>query len=110
MGDDFAFGYEQIGGFQRVLEVHGGQIVKKLWSPLNTADYAPYVAQVPECDVVCERNRIAPEFPGVPEDTKHRSSPIRTSGKMASWTYSDGRLGSQPANANDGWISACRRL
>ncbi len=54
MGDDFAFGYEQVGGFQRVLEEQGGQVVKKLWSPLNTADYAPYVAQIPECDVVCE--------------------------------------------------------
>lgn len=54
MGDDFAFGYEQVGGFQRVLEEHGGEVIKKLWSPLNTADYAPYVAQVPECDVVCE--------------------------------------------------------
>ncbi len=54
LGDDFAFGYEQVGGFQRVLEDHGGQVVKKLWAPLNTADYAPYVAQIPECDVVCE--------------------------------------------------------
>ena len=54
IGDDFAFGYEQVGGFQRVLEEQGGQVVKKLWSPLNTADYAPYVAQIPECDVVCE--------------------------------------------------------
>lgn len=54
MGDDFAFGYEQVGGFQRVLEEQGGQVVKKLWSPLNTADYAPYVAQLPDCDVVCE--------------------------------------------------------
>jgi len=53
MADDFAFGYEQIGGFQRVLEEQGGRVVKKLWSPLNTADYAPYVAQIPECDVVC---------------------------------------------------------
>ena len=54
LGDDFAFGYEQVGGFQRVLEDHGGQVVKKLWAPLNTADYAPYVAQIPDCDVVCE--------------------------------------------------------
>jgi len=53
-GDDFAFGYEQVGGFQRVLEEQGGQVVQKLWSPLNTADYAPYVAQIKECDVVCE--------------------------------------------------------
>lgn len=53
IADDFAFGYEQIGGFQRVLEDEGGRVVKKLWSPLNTADYAPYIAQVPACDVVC---------------------------------------------------------
>jgi branched-chain amino acid transport system substrate-binding protein len=54
IGDDFAFGYEQVGGFQRVLEDGGGHVVKKIWSPLNTADYAPYVAQIPECDVICE--------------------------------------------------------
>jgi branched-chain amino acid transport system substrate-binding protein len=53
IADDFAFGYEQIGGFQRTLEDEGGRVVKKLWSPLNTADYAPYVAQIPDCDVVC---------------------------------------------------------
>jgi branched-chain amino acid transport system substrate-binding protein len=54
MGDDFAFGYEQIGGFQRVLEDGGGRVVKKLWSPLSTADYASYIAQISDCDVVCE--------------------------------------------------------
>jgi branched-chain amino acid transport system substrate-binding protein len=54
IGDDFAFGYEQVGGFQRVMEEGGGRIVKKLWSPLNTADYAPYIAQLPQSDVVCE--------------------------------------------------------
>jgi branched-chain amino acid transport system substrate-binding protein len=53
IADDFAFGYEQIGGFQRVLEEEGGRVVRKLWSPLNTADYAPYIAQLPECDAVC---------------------------------------------------------
>lgn len=53
IADDFAFGYEQIGGFQRVLEDDGGRVVKKLWSPLQTADYAPYIAQVPNCDAIC---------------------------------------------------------
>jgi branched-chain amino acid transport system substrate-binding protein len=53
-GDDFAFGYEQVGGFQRVLEDEGGRVVQKLWSPLNTADYGPYVAQIHDCDVICE--------------------------------------------------------
>ncbi len=54
IGDDFAFGYEQVGGFQRVLEDGGGQVIKKLWSPLNTADYGAYIAQISDCDVVCE--------------------------------------------------------
>ena len=52
IADDFAFGYEQVGGFQRTFEEDGGTVVKKLWSPLNTADYAPYVAQIPNCDVL----------------------------------------------------------
>jgi branched-chain amino acid transport system substrate-binding protein len=54
MGDDFAFGYEQVGGFQRVLEDGGGRVIRKLWSPLSTADYASYIAQISDCDVVCE--------------------------------------------------------
>jgi branched-chain amino acid transport system substrate-binding protein len=54
MADDFAFGYEQVGGFQRVLEDSGGLVLKKLWAPLNTADYTPYIAQIGDCDVVCE--------------------------------------------------------
>src|SRR4029079_11197027 len=43
IADDFAFGYEQMGGFKRVMEEQGGKVVKKLWSPLNTPDYAPYI-------------------------------------------------------------------
>lgn len=45
-GDDFAFGYEQVGGFQTVFEDEGGRVVKKLWSPFNTPDYLPYLAQI----------------------------------------------------------------
>jgi branched-chain amino acid transport system substrate-binding protein len=53
-GDDFAFGYEQVGGFQSVFEDNGGKLVKKLWSPFNTPDYVPYLAQIDpkEADVV----------------------------------------------------------
>jgi branched-chain amino acid transport system substrate-binding protein len=53
-GDDFAFGYEQVGGFQSVFEDSGGKLVKKLWSPFNTPDYVPYLAQIDpkEADVV----------------------------------------------------------
>src|SRR5260370_2949299 len=43
IGYDFAFGWEVAAGFQRTFEEAGGQVVQKLWSPLNTADYAPYI-------------------------------------------------------------------
>ena len=46
LGDDFAFGYEQVGGFQKVYEEDGGRLTKKLWSPFNTPDYTPYLAQI----------------------------------------------------------------
>ena len=52
--EDFAFGYEQIGGFQAAFQKDGGCIVNKLWPPLVTPDYTPYVAQISDCDGVCQ--------------------------------------------------------
>jgi branched-chain amino acid transport system substrate-binding protein len=52
ISEDFAFGYEQAGGFQRVFEDEGGRIVKKLWPPLNTADYTPFISQFADIDGV----------------------------------------------------------
>lgn len=46
VGYDFAFGWEVAAGFHRSFEEAGGQIVQKLWSPLGTADYGPYLAQI----------------------------------------------------------------
>ena len=51
---DNPFGHEEIGGFQRVFEDNGGKVVQKLWVPLNTLDFAPYLAQIqPDVDAVC---------------------------------------------------------
>ena len=50
--EDFAFGYEQMAGFQRVFEDHGGKVVKKLWPPLVTPDYTPFIAQIQNVDCV----------------------------------------------------------
>jgi branched-chain amino acid transport system substrate-binding protein len=47
ISEDFAFGHEQMGGFQRVFEEGGGKVVKKLWPPLVTPDYTPFIAQIP---------------------------------------------------------------
>jgi len=54
VSDDFAFGYEQMGGFQRVFEDSGGRVKRKLWPPLVTPDYTPYLAQVGGVDAVVE--------------------------------------------------------
>jgi branched-chain amino acid transport system substrate-binding protein len=54
LADDLAFGYEEIGGFQAAFEKDGGCLVGKLWPPLVTPDYTPYVAQIANCDGVCQ--------------------------------------------------------
>jgi branched-chain amino acid transport system substrate-binding protein len=46
IGMDYAFGWETVGGFQHSFEEAGGQIVQKIWTPLNTNDFAPFLAQI----------------------------------------------------------------
>ena len=52
--EDFAFGYEQMGGFQRVFEDGGGRVLKKLWPPIGTPDYTPYLVQLAGVDVIVQ--------------------------------------------------------
>jgi branched-chain amino acid transport system substrate-binding protein len=54
ISEDFAFGYEQMGGFQRVFEDEGGHVVNKLWPPIVTPDYTPYLAQLTGVDAVVQ--------------------------------------------------------
>ena len=54
LADDFAYGHEQMGGFQRVFEDAGGRIAKKLWPPLVTPDYTPYIAQISGADAIVQ--------------------------------------------------------
>src|SRR5712691_3411694 len=46
IGLDYAFGWETVGAFQKSFEDNGGQVIQKLWVPLNIQDYGPYVAQI----------------------------------------------------------------
>jgi branched-chain amino acid transport system substrate-binding protein len=43
---DYAFGYEQVGGFQKTFEDCGGKIVQKIWPPLGTKDFGPYIPTI----------------------------------------------------------------
>ncbi len=46
IGLDYAFGWETVGGFHKSFEDNGGQVIQKIWVPLNVQDYAPYLGQV----------------------------------------------------------------
>jgi branched-chain amino acid transport system substrate-binding protein len=52
IANDFAYGYEQMGGFQRVFEDAGGRVKAKLWPPLTTPDYTPFLAKMSDADAV----------------------------------------------------------
>ncbi len=54
VSEDFAFGHEQMGGYQAAFAKDGGCVVNKLWPPLVTPDYTPYIAQIGDCDCVCQ--------------------------------------------------------
>jgi branched-chain amino acid transport system substrate-binding protein len=43
---DYAFGYESVGGFQKVFEDCGGKIVQKIWPPLGNIDFGPYIPTI----------------------------------------------------------------
>lgn len=46
IGADYAFGYEVIGGFHKAFEDCGGKIIQKLWAPIGTKDFGPYLPQI----------------------------------------------------------------
>jgi branched-chain amino acid transport system substrate-binding protein len=90
ISEDFAFGYEQMAGFQRVFEDDGGKVVKKLWPPLVTPDYTPYIAQV--ADVDCVFNGFAGSNP---VKFMRSYSDLGLQGKiplLAGWTAMDDAL------------------
>jgi branched-chain amino acid transport system substrate-binding protein len=43
---DYAFGYEQVGGFQKTFEDCGGKIIQKIWPPLGNKDFGPYISTI----------------------------------------------------------------
>lgn len=46
LGQDYAFGHEQVGGFVQVFTEQGGSVAGQLWHPLNTPDLSSYLGQI----------------------------------------------------------------
>jgi branched-chain amino acid transport system substrate-binding protein len=50
---DYTWGWETCGGFHYAFEQAGGKVVQKIWVPIGTTDYAPFVTQLKrDVDVV----------------------------------------------------------
>jgi branched-chain amino acid transport system substrate-binding protein len=43
---DYAFGHETLGGFQQTFEDCGGKVIQKLWPPIGTKDFGPYIPTI----------------------------------------------------------------
>jgi branched-chain amino acid transport system substrate-binding protein len=46
IGADYAFGHEVVGGFQKAFEDCGGRIIQKIWPPLGTIDFGPFLPTI----------------------------------------------------------------
>ena len=63
---DYAFGYEVVGGFQKAFEDCGGKIIQKIWPPLTTKDFGPYIPQIKQdADAIFSLmvGPMVPQFP-----------------------------------------------
>jgi branched-chain amino acid transport system substrate-binding protein len=66
IGADYAFGHESVGGFQDVFENCGGKVVQKIWPPLGTVDFGPFLAPLKrDVDAVFTMmvGAMIPQFP-----------------------------------------------
>ncbi len=46
IGADYAFGHENVAGFHAGFEHSGGKIIQKIWVPIGTVDFAPYLPSI----------------------------------------------------------------
>jgi len=63
---DYAFGYEVVGGFQKSFEDCGGKIIQKIWPPLGSKDFGPYIPAIkPDADAIFSLmvGPMVPQFP-----------------------------------------------
>jgi branched-chain amino acid transport system substrate-binding protein len=46
MASDYGAGYEHVGGMARTFIESGGKIIQEIYSPLGTADFAPFISRI----------------------------------------------------------------
>lgn len=46
IASDYAFGYENAGGFVQTFTAKGGHVLGQIWTPLGTTNFGPYLSKV----------------------------------------------------------------
>lgn len=66
IGQDYAFGQENVGGFTQTFTENGGKVLAQLWNPIGTPDFSTYLAQIqsqnPDCVFVLETGADSGRF------------------------------------------------
>lgn len=60
---DYAWGWQTCGGFEYAFAKAGGQIIQKIYPPLGTTDYSPYITQVNRSADVVYTTVVGPDVP-----------------------------------------------
>jgi branched-chain amino acid transport system substrate-binding protein len=60
---DYAWGWQTCGGFEYAFQQAGGKIVQKIYPPLNTTDYSPYVTSIKRDVDVVYCTTVGPDVP-----------------------------------------------
>jgi branched-chain amino acid transport system substrate-binding protein len=60
---DYTWGWETCGGWQYAFEQGGGKVVQKLWVPIGTTDYAPFVTQLKQDVDVVDSTLVGADVP-----------------------------------------------
>ncbi len=78
LGWEHAFGQETIAAFQRVFEDAGGKVIQRIYTPLTTLDFSPYVASLKQdADGLFEVVTVSPSIRFLKS--------LRASGLMDKW-------------------------
>jgi branched-chain amino acid transport system substrate-binding protein len=78
LGWEHAFGQETIAAFQRVFEESGGKAIQRIYTPLTTLDFSPYVASLKQdADGLFEVVTVSPSMRFLKS--------LRASGLMDKW-------------------------
>jgi branched-chain amino acid transport system substrate-binding protein len=60
---DYSWGWQTCGGFEYAFEAAGGKVIQKIYPPLGTTDYSPYLTKIDRSADVVYATVVGPDVP-----------------------------------------------